>query len=134
MDDRTMALLNTIVQAILMALVLYSGYTARVKKDLRRHCILMRVAVIVLIITTVVAMLPSLSQYVGAGKVNAFYIETLVHHTLGLLVLLLWLFVNLAMLGIIKVKHRLRPYMWIASGFWLVTFVLGVHMYFLIWL
>lgn len=134
MDPRTIALANLIVQILLVGLLGYSGYTVKIKKNLKRHCWIMRIAVAVLLVSALVVMLPSLLSYTGGGlNSSLFYIEMLVHHTLGLVVVAIFVFANLAMAGVIKLKGRLVPYMRVAAAAWTLSLIMGVHMYFVIW-
>jgi hypothetical protein len=57
----------------------------------------------------------------------------LVHHTLGLVVVGIFIFANLAMAGVIKLKGRLVPYMRVAAAAWVLSLILGVHLYLVIW-
>lgn len=134
MDPGLIALLNLIVQVLLVGLLAYSGYTVKIKKDLKKHCRIMRVAVGILLVTVLAVMLPSLLSYTQGGLDSSlFYTEMLVHHSLGLVVVGIFIFANLAMAGVIKLKGRLVPYMRIAATAWALSLVLGIHLFFVIW-
>lgn len=134
MDPGIFAVANLVVQILLAGLLGYSGYTVKVKKDLKRHCRIMRVAVGVLLITVAVVMLPSLLGYAQGGLSSGwFFVEMVVHHTLGVAILAIFVFANLAMAGVIKLKRRLVPYMRAAAVMWTVSLILGFHMYLVIW-
>ncbi len=134
MGTQTLTLINYIVQFILIALVIYSGYRAKYKRDLQRHCLHMRVGVGILIVTMAVVMLPSLLGYTGSRiPLSWFYIELWVHHLLGLAVLGIFVYANLALGGVIKMKHRLLVPMRAVAIIWIISFIMGVHLYLVIW-
>jgi hypothetical protein len=58
-DIRTLATTNLVVQLVLIALVLGAVYLAR-RGRVTRHCIIVRGAVVVQVITIFAVMLPSL--------------------------------------------------------------------------
>ncbi|MBI2860088.1 MAG: hypothetical protein HYX91_01100 [Chloroflexi bacterium] len=130
-DLRVLAQVNLVVQTLLVLAILAAAYLAR-KKQLVRHCTIMRVAVVVQIATVGLVMLPALISQLKA-PLTGFTIEMLVHHTLGSAVIVIWVYVNLAMLGIIKVRRLVLP-MRLAFGLWLIAYVLGVRAYVLVWL
>jgi putative membrane protein len=66
------------------------------KRNLGKHCIVMRVSVLLQIIAIAVVMLPSMLGYIENVQRDIFFnIEMLVHHTLGLIVIAIWIFINL---------------------------------------
>ena len=134
MDARALTFGTLIVQFIIFGLVAYSSYLSIIRKNLRRHCLQMRVAVALLIINMLAVMLPSLVSFVANERPETwFYLEQIVHHTIGLAVIGLFVFINLAFSGVIKLKHRLQIYMRLAAGLWVLSFFIGVHIYFLLW-
>ena len=133
-DIQTLALINLIVQLLLMVTVFVAAYLAKAKRQLIRHCTIMRVAIPVQIVSIAAVMLPSMLGYIESEAPRLlFNLEILVHHVLGLVVVALWIYINLAFKGIIKVRARLVLPMRLAFGFWLVTFILGLHIYLLVW-
>ena len=62
-----------------------------------------------------------------------FSAEMLIHHTLGLVVIVLWVYINLVFAGVIKRRRRLVLAMRLAFASWVLAFFMGVHMYALIW-
>ncbi len=134
MDVRLLTQANFILQITLMGMLFFAIYLAR-KKKLTKHCTIMRIAVPVQIAAIAVVMLPSFLGYVTSGvPVTLFYIEMVAHSVLGLAVLIIWIFVNLAQMGLITVRRRLLTPMRLALGLWLVSFAIGAHMYFTLWL
>lgn len=134
MDVRILTQANFILQITLMGMLFFAIYLAR-KRKLTKHCTIMRIAVPVQIAAIAVVMLPSFLGYVTSGvPVTLFYIEMISHGVLGLAVLAIWIFVNLAQMGLIRVRRRLLTPMRIALGLWLVSFAIGAHMYFTLWL
>jgi len=57
----------------------------------------------------------------------------LIHHALGLVIIGLWLYINLVVGGILKVKGRLAMPMRIALTLWVLVFLIGIHIYIVIW-
>lgn len=113
-----------------MGWVVFASYMAKFRRDLQRHCWFMRAAVVLLIVTILLVMLPSFIAYSRVGfRFTLFYSVMYVHAAMGLLVVGTWLYVNLALAGIIKIKRRLVVPMRLAAGLWVVSFVTGLFMY-----
>lgn len=94
-DIRALAATNLIVQLVLIAFVFGSVWLAR-KRRVIRHCTIIRGAVIVQIATILAIMLPSLLGYVENVPLIPFlYPELLIHHALGLVVIIIFFYVNL---------------------------------------
>lgn len=133
MDVRLLATGNMLVQVALMAAVIVAAVLAK-RKYLDRHCLVVRVAVVLQLIAIALVMLPSLLGYLTKESPGPFFLaETLVHHTLGLAVIALWVYINLAMRGAVKASGRLVGYMRAAFIMWLLSFLIGVHLYLVIW-
>ena len=64
----------------------------------------------------------------------AFRTEMLVHHSLGILLVLLWAYINMAVMGWVRVVGKLPMYMRTALLLWVLVFLLGLHLYFQIYL
>lgn len=127
-DVATIAL---IVQVVIMLGFGVGVYLARTK-NLQRHCGVMSVLVLVLIGVTALAMVAPLVTFIQTPPESGILFEAVVHHTLGTLVILIWIYVSLAFRGLIPVLGgRLLWPMRAAATFWAASFVLGVHMYFL---
>ena len=127
------ALTNTILQVVLIVMTLGAVWLAR-KRRLKRHCLVMRITIGVQIVLVAALMAPSLATYIRywAGW-SWFTAEIVIHHTLGVIVILLFIYFNLYMTGVVKVRARLRPYMWTAFGLWLIVLGMGLHLYWHIW-
>ncbi len=130
LDVKTLALASLVVQVLLMMIVSGAAYLAK-KKDLVKHCTIMRVLVPVQIITIVAVMLPSMLGYLKAPR--GFSIEMLVHHSLGLLVVMLWLYINLAF-GKAWMPRNFALFMRSAFVLWILAFFIGLYMYLQIWI
>ncbi len=124
---------NLVLQAVIFVTALAAMWLAK-KRRLKRHCLVMRVAVGIQIVLVAAIMGPRLGVLLPAFSNDPkLYAEFLVHHVLGLIVVLLFAFFNLVMAGVIKFAHRLRPYMWTAFGAWVVVLALGGHLYYYVW-
>lgn len=135
LDTQVLALINLIVQLLLIVMVGVAVYLVKVKRQLLRHCKIMRFAIPIQLVAIAFVMLPSLLGYVLNETPSSFMnVEIQIHHGLGLLVIALWIYINLAFKGIIKTRWRLVIPMRLALGSWIVTLVMGVHLYFSIWI
>lgn len=129
LDFRTLVALNITVQVILALALAGSIYLAR-RRSLKNHCTAMRIIVPVQILAILGIMLPSMSSYVSkpvGGAVSVF--EILIHHSLGLGVVVFWVYINLVFLRYVKPFFRLKIIMRMAATFWILSLILGVHIY-----
>lgn len=133
-DIKTQAMVNLAIQIFLIITV--SGAVFLVKKrNPGKHCIVMRVAVLLQIIAIVGVMLPSMLGYIEIEQRGIFFnIEMWVHHTLGLIVIAIWIYINLVFAGVMRIKVRLETAMRLALALWILALIFGLHMYFLIWM
>ncbi len=125
---KTLAELNLAVQLLLILIVSGAAYLAK-KKMLGSHCAVIRVAVPVQILAIIGVMLPSMLGYLKTGIPVLFNLEMLVHHTLGLAVIALWICINLIFTGFIKTGIKLVTFMRLAFVLWVLSLLLGLHMY-----
>ncbi len=125
---KTLATIDLVVQALLMVIVLVAVYLAR-RKQFIRHCNTIRAAVVVQLLAIFLIMLPSMLGYLKFPGQAAFQIEMLVHHSLGALVILLWIYINLAFMGRVRVPGKLATFMRIALTIWVLVFLLGLYLY-----
>ncbi|MFH0914971.1 MAG: hypothetical protein V1912_00805 [bacterium] len=131
--NSNLALVDLIVQVLLIAGALGGAYLGK-RRHFRRHCLTMRIVVGVQIVTIAVLMVPSLAGYLNNWVgLSWFTAEIIVHHVLGLVVLALWAFINLAFIGIVKTPRQLRRFMWATLAVWLVSLAMGLHLYVYIW-
>ena len=133
-DIKTQAIANLTIQVLLIMTV--SGAVFLVKKrNLGKHCVVMRVAVLLQIIAIAGVMLPSMFGYIENEQRGIFFnIEMLVHHTLGLIVIAIWIYINLVFAGVMRQRGRLAGAMRIALASWILSIIIGLHMYLLIWI
>ncbi len=132
-DVRTLAMANLSIQVLLIIIVFGAVYFAK-KRDLRRHCTIMRIAVPIQIIAIASVMLPSLLGYIEHGTPSVFFeSEMLTHHTLGLAVVALWIYINLVFTGMVKLRVKLATVMKISFTLWIFALLFGLHMYVQIW-
>lgn len=128
-DVRTLAISNLTFQLLLIIFVSGAAYLAK-KKELGTHCKVMRGAILVQIIAIAGIMLPSMFGYVLNVRDSTYLnIEILTHHTLGLAVIVLWVYINLVFLGKVKTKIRLVTFMRAAFLLWVSSLLLGLHLY-----
>ncbi len=133
-DVRTLAMANLTVQVLLIIIVSGAVYLAK-KRDLGRHCMTMRVAVPIQIIAIASVMLPSLLGYLEHGTPSIFFeVEILTHHTLGLAVIALWIYINLVFLGKARIGVKLATVMRISLTLWILALLIGLYLYVQIWI
>lgn len=124
-----LALMNVILQALLIVMTGVAVWLAR-RRRLKRHCLVMRVAIGVQIVLIGALMAPSLSSYLTHWfGWTSLTTEIIIHHTMGAIVIVIFIFVNLALTHVINIRGRLRPYMWTALTLWLATLGLGLYLY-----
>ena len=132
-DVKTQAMINLTIQVLLIITVSGAAFLAK-KRDLGKHCAVLRVAVPLQIIAIAVVMLPSMLGYIENVQRNTFFnIEMYVHHTLGLIVIAIWIYINLVFAGVMRVRGRLATAMRLALVAWILALVIGIYMYLLIW-
>jgi uncharacterized membrane protein YozB (DUF420 family) len=125
--------INLIIQFSLLVVLLIAAYLAK-KGRFTKHCLIMRIAVIVQLLAIFIVMLPEMLGYVQALSPTAFLsIEMWVHHLLGLAVVAIFIYINLVMMGKITIKVRLRNIMRLAFGLWFLALVSGIHIYVFLW-
>ncbi|MFZ3167511.1 MAG: hypothetical protein WA130_07830 [Candidatus Methanoperedens sp.] len=123
---KTLVMINLTVQILLMILLSYSSFIVR-KKDLRKHCSINRIAVIIQIAAILFFMLPSMLGFVKNGILSD--LEILFHHTLGIVLIGLWIYINLAYSKIIKGPDNFKLFMRSAYILWTLAFIVGLHIY-----
>jgi uncharacterized membrane protein YozB (DUF420 family) len=127
-DVKTLALVNLGIQIFLIVFVFCAVYFVK-KGNPLKHCTMVRIAIPLQILAIITVMLPSLLGYIKIEPFGIFNAELLIHHTLGLLVIVLWIYVNLAFSNIIRMPGNFRMFMRTALGLWLLSLVLGLHIY-----
>lgn len=130
---KTLATINLVVQVLLLIAVLVATHLAK-KKQFIRHCNIIRVAGVVQLLAIFLVMLPSMLGYLKNPGQVAFRTEMIVHHSLSVLVVLLWFYINLAMSGRVRVAGKLAMFMRASLILWVLSFLLGLHLYFQIYL
>lgn len=131
-DVKIFSTINLAVQTALMMAVFVAAYLAK-KKNFSKHCTIMRAAVALQIIAIIAIMLPSMIGYITHEQKGIFFnIPMLIHHTMGLAVVALWVYINLVVAERVKLLGRLAIWMRLAMSLWVLTFLFGVYMYVLI--
>lgn len=127
-DVKTLALANLGIQIFLIAFVFQAVYFVK-KGNPLKHCAMVRMAVPLQVLAIIAVMLPSLLGYIIIEPFGIFKAELFIHHTLGLLVVVLWIYINLAFGNIIRMPGNFRMFMRTALGLWVLALVLGLHIY-----
>ena len=134
MSEKTIIIVNLILQCLLFVSLLIAGYLARFRHKLKLHCLVMRIAVPVQIASIAAIMLPAMLGYVHRGnRTPLFNTAMLIHHVLGLVVVSLWIYINLVFQGIVKGRDKLAIPMRFAFFLWIIVLLLGVFLYMVTW-
>jgi hypothetical protein len=129
LDYQTIVSLNLAMQLILVAALGVAVFLAK-KKSFQRHCLVLRLAVTAQILAVLALMSPAMVAILEPGRPNGlFQAEVLLHHSLGLVVVLLWIYINLVYLGRLRARLALRRAMQAAAGLWVASFIMGFHIY-----
>ena len=129
LDYQTLVASNLILQLILAAALGFAVFLAK-KKNFQKHCLVLRLAVTAQIMIVLALMSPAMVVILVPGRPNGlFQAEVLLHHGLGLAVVLLWIYINLVCLGRLKARLALRRAMQAAAGLWVASLILGFHIY-----
>ena len=120
---------NLAVQILLIITVFGAVYLAR-RKKLAMHCPVIRVAVPIQIVAILVVMLPSMLGFIeNVPSLPFFFPGVLIHHSLGLTVVGLWVYINLDFERRVKMPRNRAAVMWLALGVWIASFILGLSIY-----
>ncbi|NJD77198.1 MAG: hypothetical protein FIB08_08920 [Candidatus Methanoperedens sp.] len=133
-DVKTQAMVNLTIQVLLIITMSGAVYLAK-KRNLGRHCTIMRIAVLLQIIAIASVMLPSMLGYIEYEPLGIFFnFEMGIHHTLGLAVIVIWIYINLVFAGVMRIRVRLVTAMRLTLVSWILALIFGLHMYLLIWM
>ncbi len=134
LDVKSQALVNLTIQVLLIMTVSGAVFLVR-KRNLGKHCAVIRISVLIQAIAITGVMLPSMLGYIENEQRGMFFnIEMLVHHALGLIVIAIWIYINLVFAGVMRIIVRLETAMRLALASWILAFIIGFHMYLLIWM
>ncbi len=129
LDYQTIVSLNLALQLILVAALGVAVFLAK-RKRFQRHCLVLRLAVAAQILAILALMSPVMGAILEPGRPNGlFQAEVLLHHSLGLVVVLLWIYINLVYLGRLRARLAPRWAMQAAAGLWVASLILGFHIY-----
>jgi hypothetical protein len=133
-DVKTLAAINLSIQLLLTLALLSAVHLAKSKK-FGKHCKVMRIAFPVQILAILAVMLPSMNGYFEHGSPGLFFFqaEMLVHHSLGLLAVILWVYINLIFLKYIRTWFSIRTAMRLALACWITSLIMGFHIFMLVY-
>jgi len=130
---RNVAIFNLAAQVLLIVGVFVGAWLGS-RRKFGRHCLLMRVLMGVQILLIGVIMAPQLGRYVRDWSgFSGFTTELIVHHVLGIVALALWIYINLALTGVVKAPRRYTWFMRSALVAWVVSLALGVRLFWYLW-
>jgi hypothetical protein len=125
------AIVNLVIQAILIAGV-FAGAWLAWRRKLRWHCRVMRTVMGAQIVLIGIIMAPQLARHFPTN-LSWFSAGLLVHHTLGLVALALWIYINLAFTGAVRAPRRYTWFMRSALASWTISLGLGGYVFWDIW-
>ncbi len=126
LDIKTIATANLAVQVFLIILISFAAFLAK-KKQTQSHCAIIRIAVIIQTGAIASVMLPSLLGYIKISGLSNY--EIIFHHALGSLLIIIWIYINLVYVKILRWPANFKYVMRSAYLLWLLVFILGVHIY-----
>jgi hypothetical protein len=130
---KNVALFNLILQAVLIAGV-FVGAGLALRRRFKQHCLLMRVLMGVQIVLIGTIMGPQFVRYFPRpSNISAFDTVLIIHHTLGLLALVLWVYINLAFTGVVKAPRRYTWFMRTAATSWTISLAMGAYVFWYLW-
>lgn len=133
-DIRTLATINFAFQILLFIIISYASYMAK-KSELRKHCNIIRISVLLQIAIVIAIMLPSFSGYLENRTSDIWFnTELLLHHSFGLLLLGFWIYINLVYSMIIQWPRNFKSIMRSAYIIWMLSLIAGLHIYIRIYL
>jgi uncharacterized membrane protein YozB (DUF420 family) len=128
-DVKTIAEINLAIQILLTLILIDAVYLAKNKK-FGGHCKVMRATVPVQILAILTIMLPSMNGYLVHGTPGPlFQAEMLAHHSIGLAIIVLWVYINLIFLKYLRPRSKIKTAMRLALAFWALSLVIGFHMF-----
>jgi hypothetical protein len=129
LDEQTLIASNLVLQLILTAALAFAVFLAK-RKNFQEHCFVLRLAVLAQILAILALMSPAMGHILEPGRPNGlFQVEVLMHHSLGLSVVLLWIYINLVYLRRWKARIAPKRAMQAAASFWVISLILGFHIY-----
>lgn len=132
--EKTIVAVNLILQCILLITVIIAGYLAKIRHDLKLHCLILRIAGLLQIIAIAVIMLPAMLGYLRLGERGLiFNAAMIIHHTLGLAVIAVWIYINLIFQGVIKGFGEPKAAMRLAFILWIIVLLIGIYLYLITW-
>jgi putative membrane protein len=133
-DVKTQVIVNLTIQVLLIMTISGAVYLVK-KRNLGKHCAVMRISLLVQMIAIAGVMLPSMLGYIEHEQRGAFFnIEMLAHHALGLAVIVIGIYINLAFAGVMRIWGRLVSAMRLVLALWILALIIGLHMYLIIWI
>lgn len=132
LDYETIVAFNIAMQIIVTAALLYALILAR-RGEFKRHCHVMRLAGTGQILAIAALMSPTMGALLlpGAGS-DLFAAEVYAHHALGLAAMLLWIYINLSDIRLLKARLSQKSAMRAAAGLWAASLAIGFHIF--LWL
>jgi uncharacterized membrane protein YozB (DUF420 family) len=106
----------------------------QVSKDpMGKHCRFVGVAVLLQLISILAFMSPSMSMLTGIGVGSSLLTQMYLHHFAGLLVIVLFIYIWLAVAG--RIKRVVDPFklMKITLALWIIVFIGGLNLYLSLW-
>ena len=127
------ATFNLVAQVVLMVTLLTASVLA-LKGKLVPHCRTMRAAIVGQLLLIGIIMAPQVGRYYGSWSgLSSFTALLIVHHVFGGLAIILAIYVNLAVAGIVKRPLHLAWVMRATLATWSVSLGLGIYLFWYLW-
>ena len=125
----TLVAYNLLLQSIQSACFANALLLAR-KREYKKHCLTLCLAFSAQILAILLFMSPAMASLTEPGRPVGFLAaEILMHHSLGLAVVPLFIYINLVYQRRLSPRLSMRSAMQTAAGMWAASLVLGFHIY-----
>ena len=128
LNPKILASINVVLQIILMSTVLVAAYQSRIKKQFIKHCRIVKWAIIGQVLSLLFVMLPAIAVYLKTQSAG-LRVEVIVHASLGVVTLFLWVLISLAVARKIRLPGKRSWYMRVTLVVWAIAFMLGLYIY-----
>ena len=129
-EYETQVSLNLILQLALSVALIYAHQLAK-RREFKGHCLMLRMAFAAQILAILLLMFPAMGIVLEPGRPVSFLVaEILLHHSLGLAVIPLFIYINLVYERRLALRFSMRSAMQAAAGIWVASLLMGFHIYF----
>ncbi len=129
LNDASLNLLLQFLSVIILIIALL-----QVSKDPSgKHCRFVGIAVLLQLVSILFFMFPSMSALTDLGLSSSLQTQMYLHHFAGLLVVIFYIYIKLAIDGRVKMIFNPFNLMKITLALWIIVFIGGIGLYLSIW-